>query len=72
VRILIQQKPVFGAGSAFQYLGLTLPDKLIATTIKATDAGGSIVPHWFLEKDFVEVPATAHSSLLFADVCKVL
>eukprot|EP00611_Tribonema_gayanum_P029610 TRINITY_DN7976_c0_g1_i2.p1 TRINITY_DN7976_c0_g1~~TRINITY_DN7976_c0_g1_i2.p1 ORF type:complete len:177 (-),score=83.49 TRINITY_DN7976_c0_g1_i2:277-807(-) len=23
--------------------------------IRATDAGGEIVPHWFLEKDFVEI-----------------
>lgn len=49
------KKDVYIQGASFQYIGLTLPETLIGINSKAIEAGGQTVPHWFLEKDFVEL-----------------
>jgi hypothetical protein len=43
-------KRIVGPGTAFQYIGLTLPTTSRTLAYQVSDAGGRIIPHWFAEK----------------------
>lgn len=45
----------YSSGGPFQYLGITLPSTLAMVAYKTDDAGGTVVPHWFGTRDFMEV-----------------
>eukprot|EP00612_Vaucheria_litorea_P002712 CAMPEP_0171458024 /NCGR_PEP_ID=MMETSP0945-20130129/3861_1 /TAXON_ID=109269 /ORGANISM="Vaucheria litorea, Strain CCMP2940" /LENGTH=308 /DNA_ID=CAMNT_0011983735 /DNA_START=115 /DNA_END=1041 /DNA_ORIENTATION=+ len=49
-----KKKTEYGMGNSFKFLTLTLPEKPIKLGLRVTENFGQIVPHWFLEKNFVE------------------
>ncbi|CAM9272067.1 unnamed protein product [Ectocarpus sp. 13 AM-2016] len=55
--------PGYSTGGPFQYLGLTLSSTLATIAYKVDAAGGTVVPHWFGTKDFVEATSPSGTTV---------
>eukprot|EP00903_Cladosiphon_okamuranus_P020987 g19279.t1 len=55
--------PGYSSGGPFQYLGLSLDSTLATIAYKVDAAGGTVVPHWFGTKDFVEVTSPSGTTV---------